>query len=104
MLTAYRLGPLTTAYNSDADQRIAAPASNASQPASVGSAPYTLQQVAAGAKAYATSCASCHGAQLQGVSAPALTGAGLARGKLDLSHFRSIVVTQIKAVHRTRLT
>ena len=95
MLTAYRLGPLTTAYNSDADQRIAAPASNASQPASIGSAPYTLQQVAAGAKAYATSCASCHGAQLQGVSAPALTGAGLARGKLDLSHFRSTVVTQM---------
>jgi alcohol dehydrogenase (cytochrome c) len=95
VLTAYRLGPLTTAYNSDADQLVATAVANSSQPASTGSAPYTAQQVAAGARAYAQSCASCHGAQLQGVSAPALTGEGIARGKVTLSQLRSIATTQM---------
>jgi mono/diheme cytochrome c family protein len=36
---------------------------------------YTKAQAAAGAKAYATSCASCHGARLEGVTAPPLQGA-----------------------------
>jgi mono/diheme cytochrome c family protein len=35
---------------------------------------YTKAQAAAGAKAYAANCAVCHGAKLQGVTAPALKG------------------------------
>ena len=35
---------------------------------------YTKAQAASGAKAYAANCASCHGAKLQGVTAPALKG------------------------------
>lgn len=95
VLTAYRLGPVTAVYHSASDQLAAAAASDASQPASIGAAPYTPQQVASGAKVYAMNCASCHGAQLEGVSAPALTGPGIARGKLDLLRLRSIVVTQM---------
>ncbi|MBA2588085.1 MAG: cytochrome c [Alphaproteobacteria bacterium] len=36
---------------------------------------YTDAQATAGAQAYASSCAACHGAQLEGVAAPALKGA-----------------------------
>jgi cytochrome c1 len=43
-----------------------------------GTFPYTAAQVASGTKVYAAQCASCHGAQLQGVSAPALTGSSIA--------------------------
>jgi mono/diheme cytochrome c family protein len=35
---------------------------------------YTSQQAAAGAKAYKKTCASCHGATLQGDMGPALVG------------------------------
>ncbi|HEY4077753.1 MAG TPA: cytochrome c [Rhizomicrobium sp.] len=35
---------------------------------------YTAAQATAGAAVYAQSCASCHGAQLEGVAAPALKG------------------------------
>jgi mono/diheme cytochrome c family protein len=95
VLTAYRLGPVAAVYHSDADQVSAAPVSSASQPPSIGSAPYSTQQVAAGAQLYAAKCASCHGSQLQGVSAPALTGPGLARSNLNLSQLRSVVTTQM---------
>ncbi|HEY8309336.1 MAG TPA: c-type cytochrome, partial [Gemmatimonadaceae bacterium] len=44
---------------------------------------------------YTTNCASCHGAQLQGVSAPALTGAGIARAHLNASQFRAAVVQRM---------
>lgn len=50
---------------------------------------YTPTQAAAGAKVYAESCARCHGADLSGVSGPALKGADLsapgAQGKLTIS-------------------
>jgi len=36
---------------------------------------YSKAQAAAGARAYATSCANCHGARLQGATAPPLKGA-----------------------------
>lgn len=36
---------------------------------------YTDAQATAGAQVYASSCASCHGAALEGVAAPALKGA-----------------------------
>ncbi|HEV2644143.1 MAG TPA: PQQ-binding-like beta-propeller repeat protein, partial [Candidatus Elarobacter sp.] len=59
------------------------------------SLPYTPRQVASGATVYATSCASCHGAQLQGVSAPALTGTAIARAHLNVSQFRAAVVQRM---------
>jgi mono/diheme cytochrome c family protein len=59
------------------------------------SAPYTLAQASAGAKVFAQSCASCHGANLQGVSAPALTGASFAHANLSISQLRTIVTTQM---------
>ena len=49
---------------------------------------YTSKQAAAGAKVYADNCARCHGAKLEGVSAPALKGPDLtapgAQGKLTV--------------------
>jgi alcohol dehydrogenase (cytochrome c) len=66
--------------------------SAAQVPKSSGSAPYTQQQVASGRVVYANQCASCHGTNLQGVSAPALTGAGFARSHLNAAQLRNIVV------------
>jgi polar amino acid transport system substrate-binding protein len=49
---------------------------------------YTSQQAAAVAKAYAANCARCHGANLEGISAPPLKGPDLtapgAQGKLTV--------------------
>ena len=97
LLTAYKLGPVASPrFNSAASQNVAgANVQNANQPASIGAAPYTPQQVATGSQLYAQSCASCHGAKLQGVSAPALTGAAMAGAKLNLSQLRTIVTTQM---------
>jgi mono/diheme cytochrome c family protein len=97
MLTAYRLGPVSSPrVNSAASQNVAGTGvKNANQPPSIGSAPYTPQQVAAGGKLYGQYCQSCHGAQLQGVSAPALTGPGLANAHLNLSQMRTIVTQQM---------
>ncbi|HEY0797942.1 MAG TPA: PQQ-binding-like beta-propeller repeat protein, partial [Candidatus Baltobacteraceae bacterium] len=47
-----------------------------------GTAPYTQAQVTAGKRQYATSCAICHGAQLQGISAPALAGSAFGKSHL----------------------
>jgi mono/diheme cytochrome c family protein len=58
---------------------------------STGSAPYTQQQVAQGSEVYATSCALCHGDHLQGVSAPALTGAGFGHSHLTAAQLRGVV-------------
>src|SRR5258708_25380778 len=58
---------------------------------STGSAPYTRQQVAQGSDVYAKSCALCHGANLQGLSAPALTGAGFGHSHLTAAQLRSVV-------------
>lgn len=40
-----------------------------------GSVSFTSSQAATGQKQYATSCAQCHGEQLEGGAGPALTGA-----------------------------
>jgi len=50
----------------------AAPLLAGAQPAKP--ALYTADQATAGAAAYAQSCAACHGAQMEGVAAPALKG------------------------------
>ena len=60
-------------------------------PNSIGSAPYTQQQVAHGRQVYAAACAICHGANLQGTSAPALTGPGFGRSHLNGSQLRGVV-------------
>jgi alcohol dehydrogenase (cytochrome c) len=58
---------------------------------STGSAPYTQQQVTQGSEVYAKSCALCHGNNLQGLSAPALTGAGFGHSHLNGAQLRSVV-------------
>jgi alcohol dehydrogenase (cytochrome c) len=58
---------------------------------STGSAPYTMQQVARGSEVYAKGCANCHGANLQGLSAPALTGPGFGHSHLNAAQLRGIV-------------
>lgn len=44
-----------------------------------GSAGYTREQAQAGAQVYSATCSVCHGSQLQGGAAPALTGAAFAQ-------------------------
>jgi alcohol dehydrogenase (cytochrome c) len=98
VLTAFRLGPIASPIaNGPQGQVVVAgtSAQNATAPASVGSAPFTAMQVSAGAQLYRQQCASCHGAQLQGVSAPALTGPSFGNTHLNLSQFRSVVTTQM---------
>ncbi len=60
-------------------------------PESIGDAPYTAEQVTAGAAVYAQHCAVCHGAQLQGVAAPAMAGPAFARTKPTLEQLHTVV-------------
>lgn len=60
-----------------------------------GTVPYTPAQLQAGKAAYTQNCSACHGAQLQGISAPALAGAGFAATKLSVSEIRGIVTKQM---------
>ena len=41
---------------------------------------YTADQASAGAAVYAQACGACHGAQLEGVAAPAATGCNVLSG------------------------
>jgi alcohol dehydrogenase (cytochrome c) len=59
---------------------------------STGSAPYTKQQVGHGGEIYAKECSVCHGANLQGISAPALTGPSFGRSHLTAEQLRTVVV------------
>lgn len=68
---------------------------SATQIVGTGSAPYTPEQVAHGKIVYSSQCAMCHGDQLQGVSAPALTGPPFAKSHLNASQIRSVVATQM---------
>jgi mono/diheme cytochrome c family protein len=95
---AYRLGPAPTVVN-DATGQVALanvstgsgdPSAAAPTP-STGSAPYTMQQVARGSEVYAKTCANCHGANLQGLSAPALSGPGFGHSHLNAAQLRGIV-------------
>jgi alcohol dehydrogenase (cytochrome c) len=94
---AYSLGHAPTIVNDAAGQVVQASVSNgageSTQPLSpsTGSAPYTSQQVATGSQIYAKTCAACHGANLQGMSAPALTGPSFGRSHLSASQLRSVV-------------
>ena len=97
----YRLGEAPAIVNDATGQVARATGPNehgaaaAPPAASTGSAPYTPQQVAQGSAIYATSCAVCHGATLQGVSAPALTGAGFGRSHLNASQLRDVVTQRM---------
>jgi len=93
----YQLAAAPTIVNDAGGQVVLANATNgagesaASMPKSTGSAPYTSKQVAQGSEVFAKSCALCHGANLQGLSAPALTGAGFARSHLNAAQLRNVV-------------
>lgn len=97
VVVVYRLGGTNTIVNDAKDQvavanysdnvgESAAPASG-----STGQAPYTAQQVAQGSQVYAQACAICHGATLQGISAPALTGPSFGHAHLSAAQVRTIV-------------
>jgi polar amino acid transport system substrate-binding protein len=58
---------------------------------------YTPEQAAVGAKAFAMNCARCHGAQLQGISAPALKGPGSALTGESVSQAYMYISTQMPA-------
>jgi alcohol dehydrogenase (cytochrome c) len=94
---AYRIGDASPVVNGSTGQVALANAPNGTggeseaPSKSTGSAPYTKQQVAQGSDLYSKECAVCHGANLQGVSAPALTGPGFARSHLNASQLRTVV-------------
>ncbi len=96
---AYRLGDAPTVVNEATGQVALANAPNgaggesAPPSKSKGSAPYTLAQVTQGGDLFARDCAVCHGANLQGVSAPALTGPGFGRSHLTGAQLRTVVTT-----------
>lgn len=54
---------------------------------------YTMAQAKAGAAIYATTCASCHGGNLQGVSAPAIAGAEFQKTAVSNKYTVSIIRT-----------
>lgn len=99
-VVAYSLGVSQTVTNTTAGQPTPAPmpsgkTESGQQPGTNVSAPYTPAQIAQGKTSYTQYCASCHGANLQGVSAPALTGASFARSNLTISQLRTIATTQM---------
>lgn len=63
---------------------------------SAGGAYYTPAQAVAGQKAYNANCASCHGTNLEGVKAPALSGPGMA-GSQKVSDIYGFMVQQMPA-------
>jgi mono/diheme cytochrome c family protein len=59
-------------------------------------APYTSAQAADGAKLFAARCSTCHGARLQGVSAPSLLSANLP-GAPSVAEVYAVMSTQMPA-------
>ena len=99
---AYRLNASQTAMNDDSGQpKVTVSTSGAktesgtTATAGQGTVPYTAAQVVTGKKVYETQCSSCHGAQLQGVSAPALTGAQFAHAHLNASQIFGVASKQM---------
>ena len=91
---AFRVGATSPVKNAASGQTapVVAAAVGVKQ---AGTAPYTKTQVQAGKAAYTQNCSACHGAQLQGVSAPALAGSALAASKLSISAIHAIVTKQM---------
>lgn len=67
-----------------------------SKPATASPAYYTQAQATSGQKEYTTSCARCHGVNLEGVNAPALAGEGIA-GSQAVSDIYGFMVQQMPA-------
>jgi len=76
---------------------LAGAALGSSQAGAQGTSIFTSAQVAAGAKTYAASCSKCHGANLEGVSAPALRGAGSGLAGDSVSEAYKFIATQMPA-------
>ncbi len=82
-----------------ADAQTPAPATSTA-PAGASAVPsYTAAQASAGAKVYANACISCHGANLQGVAAPAVAGhvflSSVTSNKWTYADLRNLVVQQM---------
>jgi alcohol dehydrogenase (cytochrome c) len=100
VVTAYALdatGPVMNSADNQVESTQQPQAPGEGTPSSTGSAPYTPAQVQTGKAVFATQCASCHGAQLQGISAPGLTGPGFGRGSINLSALRTIITQTMPA-------
>ena len=69
----------------------------ASEAGTSGAAVYTKAQAAAGAKTYAANCSRCHGDKLEGVSAPALRGAGSGIAGDTVTQAYTFISTQMPA-------
>ncbi len=91
---AFRVGATVPILHSAAGRSAAATLANTGT-VQAGSVDYTPAQVSAGKKQYATSGTLCHGAQLQGVSAPALAGSAFGKSHLDVSSLLTIVTKQM---------
>src|ERR1022692_1517677 len=68
-----------------------------SQAGTSGPALFTSAQASAGAKTYAAQCSRCHGAKLEGVSAPALSGSGSGLKGDSVSQAFTFISTQMPA-------
>ncbi len=60
-----------------------------------GTVSYNASQAVLGAKAYTQNCASCHGANLKGVSAPALVGSSSSIASQSVSEVYTYVSQQM---------
>lgn len=58
---------------------------------------FTSTQALEGAKTYAAQCSRCHGANLEGVSAPALRGSGSGLASINVSEAYKFISTQMPA-------
>jgi alcohol dehydrogenase (cytochrome c) len=96
-IVAYSLGQGQTVTNDASGQPAVtlATANTTASAAAAATVPYTAAQVSAGSAVYAKYCISCHGARLQGVSAPALTGSGFAHANLSVAQIDAIVTQQM---------
>lgn len=97
-VVAYSLNPTQTTVNDASGQpavTVATSRKSESGSAPTATVPYTPAQVAIGAVVYAKYCLSCHGAHLQGVAGPALTGPGFAHANLNVAQIYGIVAQQM---------
>jgi mono/diheme cytochrome c family protein len=70
---------------------------DASQAGNSGPPIFTSAQALAGAKTYVAQCSRCHGAKLEGVSAPALHGAGSGLAGDSVGEAYTFISTQMPA-------
>jgi mono/diheme cytochrome c family protein len=107
---AYHVGDAPTVVNDAsgqiamADVRRNLSPTGGSPEKSFGSAPYTAAQVEHGRTVYTQQCALCHGTNLQGTSAPALTGPGFGHSHLNVSQLRTVVTQNMPLTAPASLT